>query len=70
VGQQVYGTFHPTIYGAGNPADIGQGNLIPGFSVDQYAATFAHWLGVSDTNLPLVLPNVGNFSPNYLSFLP
>jgi uncharacterized protein (DUF1501 family) len=70
VGQQVYGTFHPTIYGAGNPADIGQGNLIPGISVDQYAATLARWMGVSDPNMPLVLPNIGNFSPTYLPFLP
>ncbi len=69
VGKQVYGTFHPTVFGAGNPADIGQGNLIPGIAVDQYAATFARWLGVSDANLPLVLPNIVNFSPIDPSFM-
>jgi len=67
----VYGTFPPTtFFASGNPVDIGQGNLVPTLAVDQYAATLARWVGVSDTDLPLVLPNVGNFSPNYLSFLP
>jgi uncharacterized protein (DUF1501 family) len=67
----VYGTFPPTtFFASGNPVDIGQGNLVPTLAVDQYAATLARWLGVTDTDLPLVLPNVGNFTPNYLSFLP
>jgi uncharacterized protein (DUF1501 family) len=71
VGGTVYGTFPPTTFNsAGNQLDIGQGNLIPQISVDQYAATFAHWLGVSDTDLDVVVPNIANFSPNYLSFLP
>jgi len=38
--------------------------------VDQYAATFGRWMGVSDANMPLVLPNIVNFSPRYLSLLP
>ncbi len=70
-GGNVYGTFHPTVFGAGNPADIGQGNLIPGISVDQYAATFARWMGVSNTDMGTVLPNFPtNFGSSYLSFLP
>jgi uncharacterized protein (DUF1501 family) len=69
-GGNVYGTFPPTTFFAnGNPVDIGQGNLVPQLAVDQYAATFARWLGVSDANLPLVLPNVGNFNPINPSFL-
>jgi uncharacterized protein (DUF1501 family) len=70
-GGNVYGTFHPTtFFASGNPVDIGQGNLLPGIAVDQYAATFARWLGVSDTDMPFVLPNIVNFSPRYVSFLP
>jgi uncharacterized protein (DUF1501 family) len=70
-GGTVYGTFPPTtFFASGNPVDIGQGNLLPTTSVDQYAATLARWLGVSVANLPLVLPNVGNFDPNSLAFLP
>ena len=70
-GGNVYGTFPPTtFFDSGNPVDIGQGNMVPGLAVDQYAATFARWLGVSDADMPLVLPNIGNFSPRYLAFLP
>jgi len=70
-GKDVYGTFQPTtFFASGNPVDIGQGNMVPQLSVDQYAATFARWMGVSDTDMPLVLPDIVNFSPRYLAFLP
>jgi uncharacterized protein (DUF1501 family) len=68
VGREVYGTFSPTVFGSS--VDIGQGNLLPSVSVDQYAATFGRFMGVSDANMPLVLPNIGNFSPRYLGMLP
>jgi uncharacterized protein (DUF1501 family) len=42
--------------------DVGQGRLLPTTAVDQLAATLARWMGVSDTNLPLVVPNIGNYS--------
>jgi uncharacterized protein (DUF1501 family) len=41
LGGKIYGTFHNMQIGAGNPADAGQGRLIPGTSVDQYAATLS-----------------------------
>jgi uncharacterized protein (DUF1501 family) len=70
-GGNVYGTFPPTtFFASGNPVDIGQGNTVPQLAVDQYAATLARWLGVSDTDMPLVLPNIVNFSPRYVSLLP
>jgi uncharacterized protein (DUF1501 family) len=72
-GGNVYGTFRPTTFFSSansNPVDIGQGNMVPEIAVDQYAATFARWLGVSDADVPLVLPNVPNFgSSRYLAFL-
>ena len=67
LGHEVYGTFSPTTFGTS--VDVGQGSMIPGVAVDQYAATFARWLGVSDTDVPLVLPNVGNYPSRYLAFL-
>jgi uncharacterized protein (DUF1501 family) len=67
-GREVYGFFSPTVFGSS--VDIGQGNLLPGIAVDQYAATFARFLGVSDTDMPLVLPNIVNFSPRYVGLLP
>ena len=68
LGHEVYGSFSPTAFGTN--VDIGQESMVPGIAVDQYAATFARWLGVSDTDVPLVLRNVPNFgSSRYLAFL-
>lgn len=41
--------------------DVGQGRLLPSTSVDQYAATLGKWLGISDTELLDLLPNLKNF---------
>jgi uncharacterized protein (DUF1501 family) len=66
-GREVYGTFPLTRYGTAD--EVGSGNLIPTISVDQYAATFARWFGVSDADVPAALPNIGNFGSRYLGFL-
>ncbi|AKJ28575.1 DUF1501 domain-containing protein [Caldimonas brevitalea] len=66
-GGDVYGQF-PTVALRG-PEDVGRGSLLPTTSVDQYAATFGRWLGVSDTDLRTVTPNLGNFSTPHLGFL-
>lgn len=64
----IYGTFPQVQFNTND--DVGQGNLLPTTSVDQYAATFARWLGVADANVPDVLPNVVNFGTSrYLDFL-
>jgi uncharacterized protein (DUF1501 family) len=70
-GGTVYGTFPPTtFFASGNPVDIGQGNLLPTLAVDQYAATFARWMGVTDPNVDLVLPNLYRFGTSrYIDFL-
>ena len=44
----------------------GQGRLIPTTSVDQYAASFARWMGLSEAQLADVLPNLQHFSPSTL----
>ncbi len=61
-GQQFYGT--PPAIGNNTPDDVGQGRLLPGISVDQYAATLASWFGVSGGNMSTVLPNIGNYNPS------
>ncbi len=61
-GKQFYGT--PPIIANNGPDDVGQGRLVPTISVDQYAATLGHWLGVSDTDLLTTLPNLVNFNPS------
>jgi uncharacterized protein (DUF1501 family) len=44
------------------PDDVGQGRLLPTTAVDQLAATLARWMGVSDSNLPLVAPNIAHYT--------
>ena len=48
---------------------VGQGRLLPSTSVDQFAATLARWFGCSATELPGILPNIGNFSNTNLGFV-
>ena len=66
-GKQFYGKA-PAI-AVNGPDDVGQGRLLPSTAVDQFAATLATWFGVSETEMPLVLPNVGEFSNKNLGFL-
>ena len=67
-GGTIYGDFPPTTYGT--TADIGQGRLVPGISVDQFAATMGRWLGVPDTSTNAILPNIVNFNTPYLPLYP
>jgi uncharacterized protein (DUF1501 family) len=53
----------------GSPDNAGRGRWIPSTSVDEYAATLATWFGVSATNLPTILPNLGRFAKPNLGFL-
>ncbi len=55
--------------GLGGPDDVGQGRLLPSTSVDQLAATLASWMGVSDSNLPLVAPNIHRYTTQKLGWL-
>ena len=66
-GTEIYGRM-PTLTVNG-PDDTGQGRWIPTTSVDEYAATLATWFGVSASDLPTVLPNIGRFAKPNLGFL-
>ena len=66
-GQQFYGTA-PAI-AVNGPDDVGQGRLLPTTSVDQYAATFANWMGIPSNEMAWVMPNIGNFSGGNLGFI-
>lgn len=60
-GRRIYGNY-PTALTLGGALDVGNtGLLLPGTSCDQYFAELALWFGVSPTDLPTVLPNIGNF---------
>ena len=58
-GGQIYGQY-PEL-ALGSFLDTGRGRFIPTTSVDEYAAELALWMGVSPSNLGLVLPNLGEF---------
>ena len=63
-GKRYYG-INPVLANGG-PDDIGQGRLIPTMAVDQYAATLASWFGVAASDLPTVVPNIGNYAGSAL----
>lgn len=62
------GTPFPSLVMNGpDDADSGtgaRGRWIPTTSVEQYAATLARWYGLSDADMPIVFPNLGNFGAN------
>jgi uncharacterized protein (DUF1501 family) len=66
-GGRFYGQL-PTLAVDG-PNDAGDGRWIPTTSVDEYSATLARWFGVANSDLPLVLPNLGRFATPDLGFM-
>ena len=67
------GTPYPSLVMNGpDDADTGtgaRGRWIPTTSVEQYAATLARWYGLQDADMPIVFPNLGNFSNTNLGFM-
>jgi uncharacterized protein (DUF1501 family) len=59
-GTNYYGTA--PVVANGGPDDVGQGRLLPSTSVEQIAATLGGWLGVSDSDLLSLLPNLSNYN--------
>ncbi len=59
-GQRFYGT--PPIVAADGPDDVGQGRLVPTTSVEQLACTLGKWMGISDSALLDILPNLSNYN--------
>lgn len=67
------GNYFPTLQ-LGGPDDIDtgsgpRGRWLPTTSVEQYAATLSRWFGLTDTDLPAVFQNIGNFPINNLGFM-
>jgi uncharacterized protein (DUF1501 family) len=70
-GGDVYGQY-PTLgidQGSFQNPDMSGNILVPTTSVDQYAATLGRWLGVSDTDLDAIFPNLRNFATRNLGFV-
>ena len=51
------------------PADVGAGRFIPNWSVDQYGATLARWMGVIEPDLLTIFPNLNRFTTRDLGFM-
>jgi uncharacterized protein (DUF1501 family) len=66
-GGDIYGKVPDLVLNG--PEDTGRGRWIPTTSVDEYSATLATWYGVSATDLPIVLPNIGRFARPNLGFM-
>ncbi|MFD2166136.1 DUF1501 domain-containing protein [Thalassotalea euphylliae] len=59
-GGQIFGDIPPSTLN--HELDSGSGRLIPTASVEQYAANFGGWLGLSESELNSVFPNLANFN--------
>ena len=71
-GGDFYGSYPHLVLGDLDDTDSGvnaRGRWLPTISVAQYGATLAKWFGVSDADMPLVFPNIGQFSPTDLGFM-
>ncbi|HZI51239.1 MAG TPA: DUF1501 domain-containing protein [Terriglobia bacterium] len=64
------GTVFPTLELRGPDDTDTRGRWIPTSSVDQYAATFARWFDVDPGQINTIFPQLRNFSPSHLGFLP
>lgn len=67
-GGNVYGKFPQMIINGPDTLD-NQGHLLPSTSVDEYAATLASWFGVSQTDIPTVIPNIARFDKPNMGFM-
>lgn len=64
-GGQTYGRFPRIVLDLQNDPNgecFSRGQYLPTTAVDQLAATVARWMGVDNSNLPLVFPNIDNFA--------
>jgi len=70
-GRQTYGKF-PTL-AVGGPDDTSTGRWIPTTAVDQYGATLARWMGIEESEISIVFPNLsrfpGSYAGGYLGFM-
>ncbi len=67
-GGQIHGTpMDLSINGPDDAEDTGR--FIPKHSVDQYGATLAKWMGMTDSDLLDIFPNLHNFDNHDLGFM-
>lgn len=73
-GGQIFGDM-PSYASAGNPDDASEsdsafaGRIIPQISVTQYGATIARWMGVPESELLTLFPDLVNFGVKDIGFM-
>ncbi len=67
-GGQVFGEYPSLALGGAD--DVGGSIMLPTLSTDQYFAELTKWFGVSNGDIPYVLPNIGNFYDVHSADLP
>jgi uncharacterized protein (DUF1501 family) len=67
-GGQLYGSLPSYTVGGSDVLDAG--HVVPTLAVEQLTATLARWFGLSPAELDLIFPNLANFAPGTLGFLP
>ena len=67
-GGRIFGAFPTFELGGPDDTDV-RGRWIPTTSIDQYGATLCSWFGVPSAALPMIFPNLPNFSSQNLGFL-
>jgi uncharacterized protein (DUF1501 family) len=63
------GSIFPTLVNSGPDDAESRGRIIPSVSVEQYTANLARWFGLSETDMPLVFPNINAFGSSNLGFM-
>eukprot|EP00421_Protoceratium_reticulatum_P074492 CAMPEP_0168425452 /NCGR_PEP_ID=MMETSP0228-20121227/35331_1 /TAXON_ID=133427 /ORGANISM="Protoceratium reticulatum, Strain CCCM 535 (=CCMP 1889)" /LENGTH=459 /DNA_ID=CAMNT_0008439445 /DNA_START=17 /DNA_END=1396 /DNA_ORIENTATION=- len=64
-GGKIYNDY-PFSLAAGNPADIGRGRLIPKYPWESFMVPIAKWLGVEESQLSTVFPNLQNWNSSFI----
>lgn len=67
-GNAMYGAF-PDLAVAGNMDSGNNGAWIPGIGVDQVGSTLGKWLGMPDSDIAQVFPNLANFTTKNIGFI-
>lgn len=62
-GGRLYGEWPD--YNIGGSSDVGKGRLIPTMSMNQYGAALGSWMGLSNSDLLDVFPDLDRFDPGW-----
>jgi len=67
-GGEIHGDMPDFTLGGSDDTDT-TGRFIPKYGVDQYGATLAKWMGMSDSDMLEIFPNLKNFNDIDLGFM-